>query len=84
MIGGEHRLSALIGINMTDMFWCDRQSDTRDRNEVTSMTRRQPVLLVWLILGLCILTAPLRAQTLPTADPDTVGVSSERVKPIPS
>ena len=44
------------------------------------MTRRQPVLLVWLILGLCILTAPLRAQTLPTADPDTVGVSSERLE----
>ena len=44
------------------------------------MTRRQPVLLVWLILGLCILTAPLRAQTLPTDDPDTVGVSSERLE----
>ena len=40
---------------------------------------RQTVLRGWLILGLCILTAPLGAQTLPTADPDTVGMSSERL-----
>jgi CubicO group peptidase (beta-lactamase class C family) len=42
------------------------------------MTRnRQCALLVWLVLSL--VTAPVWAQTLPTAEPEAVGMSSERL-----